>query len=118
LGVVDQMIERFVTSLAVEHAVEQVDVTLFIAEEMIKLEPPKVAVLQRRQLLEKDDRIGITIAVKQGETALRLGTQRRLDQRHDRRDPGPPGKGDIMMYIGGIELDSERTMRRHHVQRV
>jgi hypothetical protein len=33
------MIDRLVAGLAVEHAVEQVDVALLVAEEMIELEP-------------------------------------------------------------------------------
>ena len=51
LRLVDQMLDRLVAGLAVEHAVEQLDVALLVAEEMIELEPADVAVLQRRQLL-------------------------------------------------------------------
>ena len=63
--IVDQMLDRLVAGLAVEHAVEQVDVARFVAEEMIEFEPADVAVLERRQRLEEDDRAGVAVAVEQ-----------------------------------------------------
>ena len=57
VGIIDQILDHIVDVFAVEHAVEQFDVTFFIAEEMIELEPAKVAVLERRQHLQEDHRI-------------------------------------------------------------
>ena len=108
LGSIDQILDRLVASLAVEHAVEQLDVALLVAEEMIKLEPAEIAVLEGRQFLQEDDRVGVAVAVEEGEAALRLGAQRRLDQRYHRRDPRPAGEADIATLRRGIELHRER----------
>src|SRR5204862_5906979 len=54
LGIVDQMLDGLIASFAIEHAVEQVDISLLVAEEMVELKPAEIAVLERSQLLQED----------------------------------------------------------------
>ncbi len=77
---------RLVAAGAIEHAVEQVDVALFLGEEMVQRQAAEVAVLQLGQLVEEDDRAAVAVAVEQGELALRLFPQRRPQQRQYRRN--------------------------------
>ena len=58
--------------LAVEHAVEQLDVLLLGVEEMVDFEPAEMLVLQARERLEEDHRAAVAVAVEQGEAAVRL----------------------------------------------
>ena len=99
LGGIDQMVEDLVAFGAIEHAVEQVDILGLLGEEMMDLQPVHETVLEPRQRLEEDHRLAVAIAVEEGEAAVRLGQQRGLQQRHDRRDPRAAGEADIM--IGG-----------------
>ena len=91
--------DRLVQPLAVEHAVEQLDVLLLGIEEMIDLEPAEMLVLERRERFEEDDRAAVAVAVEQGEAALRLLAQQGPDQRHDRRDPRPARDADEMAPV-------------------
>ena len=63
-NVFDQMFDGLVAGFAVEHSVEKIDVARFVAEEVIKLEPTQVAVLERCQRLKEDNRTGVAIAVE------------------------------------------------------
>ena len=89
-----QMGDRFLQPPAIEHAVEQFDVLLFLVEEMVDFEPTEVLVLQRGKSFEKNHRLAVAIAIEQGEAALRLLAQEGLDQRHDWRDSRAAGDAD------------------------
>ena len=60
----DQRVDRLFQPLAVQHAVEQLDVLLLGVEEMIEFEPAEMLVLQRRQRFEEDHRAAVAIAVE------------------------------------------------------
>ncbi len=117
-GIADQMIDRLVAAGAVEHSVEQVDVALFLGEEMVERQATDVAVLQVRELLEKDDRAAVAISVEQGELAAGLFFKGGLEQRHDRGDPGAAGNSDDVASCLARELGRERPVGRHHLDRI
>src|SRR4030095_13323680 len=104
---VDQVLDGLVAPVAVEHAVEQVDLAFFLVQEMEELQATHVAVLEGRQRLEENDRTGIAVAVEQSEAAARLLGKRRTDQRHDGGDSPAAGAGDLMPPAAGIEAGRE-----------
>ncbi len=85
---------------------------------MIDFQPAEMLVLQARQRFEEDHRRTVAIAVEQGEAALGLIFEQAADQRHDGRDPRPAGDADQMPLLLGVEIGSERPVRRHDVDRV
>ena len=56
------------------------------------------------------------VAVDQRKTALRLGRQRRANDRHHRRDPGTGGNRQIVALPFGLRLITEMPLRHHHFQ--
>ena len=56
------------------------------------------------------------VAVDQREAALRLGRQRRANDRHHRRDPGTSGNRQILTLPFGLRLITEMPLRHHHLQ--
>ena len=56
------------------------------------------------------------VAVDQRKAALRLGRQRRANDRHHRRDPGAGGNRQIFSLPFGLRLITEMPLRHHHLQ--
>ncbi len=82
-----------------------------------RLKRVEVAVLERRELLLEHHGARRAVAVEQRELASRLGGERRLDDRQQRRDAAARREADVVSAALRVERNVEVPHRRHHVER-
>ncbi len=110
--------EQRVRLRAVDPAVEELDVLRLARQHVDQVEPGEEAVLERGELLLEHHGAGSAVAVEQRELARRLGHERGLDEREQRRDPAAGGEADVVRAMIGRERHVEVPERRHHVEPV
>ena len=115
---IDPVREQRVGLGAVDPAVQELDVLRLARQHVDEVEARQVRVLERGELLLEHHGAGRAIAVEERELGARLGGQRRLDDRQQRRDAAAGREAEVAACAAGIERDVEVTDRRHHVQRV
>ena len=88
---------------------------LLAAHHVDEVQPLAVDVLQLGELLAEDHRGRRAVAVDQREGRLRLGQQRRLDDRQHRRDAAAGGEAEVALAVLGRQRQVEVPHRRHHL---
>ena len=115
---VDPVREQLLDLGAVDPAVEQIDIELFAAHDIDQIEAPEIAILQVGQLLAKQHAARGAVAVEQREPAVRLGHERGLDDRQQRRDATARAEGDIVLVVVFGQRKIEAPGRRHDLDRL
>ena len=103
---------------AVDAPVQQFDVLRLARQHVDQVEAREIRVLELRELVPEHDATGGAVAVEQREFALRLGGERRADNRQERRDPAASREADVVACAGGVRRQAEVTKGRHDVQRI
>ena len=110
-------LEQLAAFVLRDAAVEQLDVLLLAAHHVDEVQALQVLVLQLGQFVAEDHGRRCAVPVQHGETAVRLGDQRRLDDGQDRRDAAAGREREIVAAALGFQRQVEAAFRRHHVER-
>ena len=90
----------------------------FPGEEVEEAQPIEKTVLEVVELGFEDDACLILVGVQQGEPALRLGGQHRLDVGQNGRDARARGKRHIVLALSSVQFSVESAIGRHGLQRI
>jgi hypothetical protein len=118
LAQIEPVLDQRVGPLAVDAAVQELDVLRLARQHVDEIEARQVDVLERGQLLLEHHGARRTIAVEQRES--RMGSAARVVLMIDSSGvmPLPCREGNVMLAMAGVERHPEVTERRQYVERI